>query len=112
MRRSDQGFSTVETLLVLVVIATITGLGFWVYRQNHTKTTANSSNSSVAGSTSSPATTSAAPGTTASIDSLTTQDVNSEQSIDSKYSNNDQTNAASANAAASNLGGAYDETSF
>jgi Tfp pilus assembly protein PilV len=107
MRKTQQGFSIVETLLAIIVIAAIAGLGFWVYHQNH-KTTA-TNNSTTASNNTAAATTA---GTTQSIDNLTQQDVTSEQAIDSRYASTDQTTTQSANGAAANMGGAFDETTF
>lgn len=100
-----QGFAVVETLLILVIIAGIVGIGAYVLRQK------NNANSTLSSSTA-PAVTSAPAGTTAAIDQLTQQDAQAETSVDSAADAAAQQAATSANSAVSNVGGAYNETSL
>ena len=51
-------------------------------------------------------------GTTANIDNLMAQDADSETSIDTSHMSTDQTNVRTTDTAASNIGGAYNESSF
>ncbi len=103
--KSEQGFSAFETTLILVIIVALVGVGYWVYKQNHNKT-----------STSSTAPTSAqavkADGTTRSVDNLAQQDSLKESSINSKYETSEQASAKATNQATSNVGGAYDESTY
>jgi len=103
--RRQQGFALVESLLIIVIIALIVGVGYWVVTQRNKNNTTATSDSQT--------TTAKAPeGTTASIDQLTQADSQAEAAIDSKYAANEQTNSTSTNAALKNLGGAYNESSY
>lgn len=105
MKKKQAGFSVVELLLVLVMVALLVGLGYLFYqrRQKAATTTTTSTQSQTVAPTA---------GTTASIDSLTGQDASSESTIDQKHTSGEGTTAQSANSAAANVGGAYNESSL
>lgn len=105
--RSISGFALIETLLVLIIIGIIACVGYWVATQRTNNDTAN--NSSQNASANNPA---AKPGTLSAVDQIIQVDTQAENSIDSKYETADQSSALSANTAAKNLGGAYDESSL
>ena len=102
--KRQQGFAAVETLLIVVIIAAVVGVGYWVYKQRNKNDVTATNNSQT--------TVKAAAGTTSSVDQLTQADSQAEATIDKKYAANEQSNATSTNAALKNLGGAYDETSY
>lgn len=106
MKKQETG--SVEIVLIIIVIVLLAGLGYLFYKNKHTKT----ASVTVTKTTASQATPVAAAGTTAAIDSLTTQDAASESAIDQKHAGNENTAAQSANAAAANVGGAYNESSL
>jgi len=103
--KSTAGFAAVETLLLVVILGLVAGVGYWVTTQRH-KTTA-----SVTSLTPSTAT-KAASGTATAIDQLTASDAQAETTISTKHDATTQANAASSNAAASNIGGAYNESNY
>lgn len=109
MTKSQKGFSVAEIILVIGIIALVGGVGFFVYNKAQSTKKADTANSQTGSSTKS-----ATPvaGTTESIDAITAQDAASEATIDSKYSESEQTTAQSSNAAAANVGGSFDETSL
>lgn len=106
-QKKEGGIAVVELVLLLVIVAAIVGVGLYVARQKtnteSTLSTANSSNSSVP---------KAPQGTSASVEQLTEQDASSEAAADHSADTSVQQDAASANGAASNLGGAYNESNF
>jgi uncharacterized protein (UPF0333 family) len=104
--RINNGFSAVEALLVIVIVAAVVGTGLYINHRHKSKVT--SSTSSVAKAP----TPSAQPGTTASITQLTQQDATTEQAVDKNYDSQTQQTATSANPAAANVGGAYDASSL
>jgi len=107
--RPAAGFAAIETVLVLIIIGIIAGVGYWVVTQRNNTTASTTS-------TNTPVTVigqvTAKAGTLSAIDQLTTLDSQSEANIDTKYDSVDQTSAQSANTAASNIGGAYNEANF
>lgn len=99
------GFALVETVLVLIILAAIVGVGLYVARQkSNVNGTLNNSGSSTAAK--------AQAGTTASINQLTQQDAQTEASVDNSADNGTQQASTSANGAVSNVGGAYNEANF
>lgn len=104
--KKEAGFSAIEFLLVVVVIGLLAGLGFMFYKRQHKSVTPSSV------TVSKTQTVAPTAGTAASIDSLTSQDAASESSIDQKHTSSESTTAQSSNAAAANLGGAYNESSL
>ena len=94
------GFTAVEAVLVIVVLAAVVGVGiFVVHREHAANTTAN--------------TQAAAPaGTSASVDQLTQQDAQTEAAVDGQGDSQVQQDALSANSAVSNVGGAYNESTL
>ena len=107
MKNKDAGFSAIELLLVIVVIALLVGLGYIFYQRKHKAASVSATTNVVKSQTVAPAT-----GTTSSIDTLTKQDASSESSIDQKHTDSEGTTAQSANPAAANVGGAYNESSL
>lgn len=100
------GFAVVETLLVLVILAAIVGVGMYVVRQR------NNANSTLSGNGIAPTSVKAPAGTTASVSQLTQQDAQTEAGADSSADSSVQQNSTSANGAANNVGGAYNETNL
>ncbi len=110
MRKSlhtSGGFAAVELALTLVIIGIAGGVGFWVATQ-HKPTTPQAA--VVPASTTKVST--AKTGTTAGIDQLTAGDASAENAIDKKYQSTEQSDTTSADTAAKNVGGAYDESSL
>lgn len=105
LRTDQKGFSMVEAVLVVVIVAAIAGVGLYVMKQKQQTNKTVSSNS---------AATHANPpqGTSASVDQLTQQDAQTEAGVDHAADNQTGQDATSANSAVSNLGGAYNETSL
>lgn len=101
--RKQLGFSMLGWLLLVLVVIAVGLVGYRVY---HNRNTTNVS------STTQVTPPAAQPGTTQAIDNLTSQAMSNQSSIDSQYTNNAQSTATSANGAASNLGGAYNEATF
>ncbi len=110
MKKSEKGFSVIDTLIVLIVVAFVGATGWMVYKNHHKAGLASTSNSTSASQAASlpPA----LPGTIQAVDNITTESTNSSSTIDSQYTNSDQSAALSSNGAASNLGGSYNESSF
>lgn len=104
MKVSQRGFSVVEAFVVIVVIALVGGVGYVAYHRHQTK---NASSNKTANQTAQ-----VQPGTAASVDNLVLQDGTDESAIDSKYTSTYQTNAQSTDQAASNVGGAYNESNL
>ena len=105
--QNQKGFSAVEVFLVLIVVAAVAGVGYWVVKQ-HNKT----GTSTPATAVSTPVSPAASAGTASAIDQLISQDAQSEQAIDSKNDSTTQSDATSTNPALNNLGGAYNESNF
>lgn len=103
---SQHGFAALEALLVVVVIAAIVAAGVYVVKQRHNTTTG------VATTGSNLLQVTAKPGTVTRV----TQQVEQSAQIDAQASGqNDSAElqaAQSANTAASNLGGAYNESTL
>lgn len=105
---TSNGFAVVETILVLVILGIIGAVGYWVVTQRSTNEKPADSTSS-ASQASKPA---AKPGTLSAIDEISQQDGKTEGDISAKYETTDQSAVLSANSAAKNLAGAYDETAL
>ncbi|HEV7453717.1 MAG TPA: hypothetical protein VGO07_00490 [Candidatus Saccharimonadales bacterium] len=103
MNKHLKGFSVVELLVIVVIVGLVGAGGYVVYNRNHNKkpVTLNA-----------PVNNNAPAGSTQSIDEITANDQNEEDSIDAQHANTDQSAAQSTNGAASNIGGAYDESSL
>lgn len=102
MNKAPRGFSAVETLLILALLALVVGVGYFAYHA-HYKTTASTSGS----------TTQSASGASPNIDAITSKDTADEESdVDASYAATQTTAAQSTDQAAANLGGAYNETTF
>ena len=99
------GFAIVETLLILIIIAAIVGIGAYVLHQNKKA-------SSTLSSTNNTTSNSAPAGTSAAIDQATQQDENAEKSADNTADKAAAADATSANPAVSNVGGAYNESNL
>lgn len=102
--KEARGFSLVEGVLVLVIVAGIAFAGWYVYHRD------NKSNYQPATSYNSQPT--AKPGTTASIDQLTSQEISGESAAMSNYSNAAQSASTSDSSALNNLGASYNENNF
>jgi prepilin-type N-terminal cleavage/methylation domain-containing protein len=111
MRKTQAGFTAIEFLIVIVFIAVIGGVGYHIYHDRYKPVSLSLSNTAAVNTTGS-SVPSNVPAAIQNINSLTSQQASSEASIDSQYSSNDQADAQGANAAASNLGGAYNEAAF
>jgi len=110
-RSEPTGFAPVETVLVLIIIGIIAGVGYWVATQRTNNNATTTASSSTAPSVSNGKVT-ASTGTLTAIDQLTAIDGQDETKITSQYDGADQSAALTANNAASNIGGAYNEASF
>ena len=107
LQRNDSrsGFALLGVLLVVVILAAAAAIGVYVW-QHRTP----AQNNTVSSTTTTEAT--AAAGTTAHVLQLTQSDAQDESKIDSGADTQAQQDAQSANAAQSNVGGSYDETTF
>jgi uncharacterized protein (DUF927 family) len=105
MKDNSAGMALVEAAVAVLVLAVIVAGSIYVI--NHRPADA-----STTASTTTTNTTSSQPGTTASIDQLTQNDAQSEQQSATAGDAQTQQDALSANSAASNVGGAYDESTF
>lgn len=108
LRRNDprSGFALLGILLILVVIAAAGAIGAYVW-QHRANTATQNNTASTTGTVPT-----AAAGTTAHVLQLTQSDAQDESKIDSGADTQAQQDAQSANAAQSNVGGAYNETTF
>ncbi|OVE78975.1 hypothetical protein BVY00_01585 [bacterium G20] len=105
MKKTSKGFSVIEILLVIILVVLVGGVGYSVYHRNH-------KSQAVANQQTPTQPLPPADGTTQSIDSLVAQDAGSESSINTKYSNDDQSTVQGTNGSTADLGGAYNESSF
>ncbi len=99
----QDGFSAVEGVLLVIIIAVVAGAVLFVHNKNQ-KTATND------------AITTAAVATTAAkasgIDQQNIQEAQDEAAINSTHESSEQTDAISANASATDMGGAYNESNF
>jgi hypothetical protein len=103
------GFAAVESLLVLIIIGMVVGVGYWVITQrNTTPTSSNATNNSSA--ITRPVKDST--GTISSIDQLTSVDSQSEANISNANDSSEQSTAQSSSSSAANVGGAYNESNY
>ena len=106
LKKSSHGFAIVETVIILLVVAVVGFAGYKVDQRHHKSTLAAES--------------SQGSGTTPAAINSQLQDINStlaqqnatESNADSQSTSSDTSAATSANDAASNLGVAYNESSF
>jgi uncharacterized protein HemX len=103
------GFGAVEGLMILVIIALIGGVGFYVYKQ---KSNADSKLSSSVTSTPETKSKVTANGTPESVDQMNQQEADTEKSINDKYQNSDKQSVNSANSAVSGVGDSYNESNL
>ncbi len=109
---SYDGFSVVETFLILVVIGIIGGAGYWVFTQRKTvKPAANISQSSQQVS-STPAIDPKQVGTTTGVNQVTSQELKDEESSDSSSVNGYKSSALSTSTAQNNIGDSFNESSY
>lgn len=104
MRKSEQGFSVIETFLVIAVIAVVAGVGLMVYSRSSGSKSVNPGQQATK--------TTPVAGTVESIDALSSDDVKSESEINSRYEASDQATAKATNSAAADLEGAYDASTL
>jgi prepilin-type N-terminal cleavage/methylation domain-containing protein len=117
LKNSDSGFSIVELLIVLVVIAAIVAAGIYVaHRDNKNKLASGSvvtSSSTSSAATSQPSSTTITPtNVSATIDQITQQTEQAEANTYSAADAQIQQIAVSPNAAVANMGGAYNAAGF
>lgn len=103
----SSGFATVKLMLIVIIIVIISGALVYTFIQKDLNTQTN--NSDVVNN---PSKTTLTEGTTSSILTLTEQDSQIETSVDSGFDDSVEQNVTSANSAASNLGGVYNESDF
>ena len=106
MRQTEQGFTVIEGILVIVVLVVIAGVGYATFNVNSKAATKDQFSSATA-----PITT-ASTSSIQNIDTLTAQDANNESTIDSTHAVSDQTSAQSSSNAAANVGGSFDESAL
>jgi len=111
MKSKQLGFSVVEFLLSLVVIAVLVGAGYKIYHKHHTSSNLASTSSN---GTSTPALNKNASVSTdvQTITNTLNQQADTEASTYTQSDSSDQSAATSVNSANSNLGGAYNEANF
>jgi len=103
--RKQAGVAVFEVLAVVVVLALVVGAGMYVAHKHKTP-------SQAASNTSNSQTVTTKPGTTANVDQLVEQAASSEQTSASSYDTQYQQAATSSDSAMSNMGGAYNDSSF
>lgn len=101
-RDTSSGTALVEVAVAVLVLAVIVAAGVYVMNHRAASNPDTSTNTTAA----------AQPGTTASIDQLTQSDAIREQQVYSSAAAQAQQDALSANTAASNVGGAYNESTL
>lgn len=97
--KQKQGFTAIHVLLAVLIVGVIGAVGYGVYQKNHTSSKTLTVKKTVIYS-----------GPTSAVDSSLDSELSSEAKADAQASSSDQTNATSADQAATNVGGAYDET--
>lgn len=100
------GFTAIELLLMIAVVAIIGGVVYVYLVKTNTSTSSNTPPVSASQAVIVPA------GTTSSITQLVEQDATAEMGVDKSADSQTQQNADSANSAASNIGGVYDANNF
>ena len=110
-KRSEDGFGAVEGLLVIVLIVIIAGAGILVFKNRKTADSLPQSENAVT-TASSQVVDAKKIGTTDGVEQDNSNETAGEDSINASHTNSDQQNVASANSAASNIGGAYNESTF
>ena len=110
-KNPQDGFGAIEGLLVVVLVIIIAGAGILVVKN---RKTANSLPESENATTTAPSQVVDANkiGTTDGVEQDNNNEITGEDSINASHTNSDQQNVASANSAASNIGGAYNESTF
>ncbi|GAC1391277.1 MAG: hypothetical protein NVSMB46_03130 [Candidatus Saccharimonadales bacterium] len=102
---NQQGFAIVEAVLVVVIVGLIGVVGFYVLTQrkqadhNLTQTTP-------------AAVTTVDPASTLGLQEVMQQDTVSENAVNSKFDEQDQSSVTSTNDVVSSLGGSYDESNL
>lgn len=96
--KQKQGFTAIHALLVVLIIGVIGAVGYGIYQKNHSTSKTVTVKKTVIYS-----------GPTASVDSSLDSEISTESKADAQASASDQSNASSADQAATNVGGAYDE---
>lgn len=110
-KSADGGFAVIELVLVLVIVAGIVGIGVYVFKQKQNANDLTATTATTVPTVKSVAKVPAA-GTSAAIDELTNTDASAEMSASNGSDNQLQQDALSANTTVSNVGGAYNESSF
>ncbi len=108
MKKSQNGFSSIEGLLVIFIIALVSVIGFYVVGQGHKARAVLDAASNSSAST----LPKVSSGSASSIESLTAADTASENSIDAEYTASDASDGQSGNAEANNVGESFDESSL
>jgi hypothetical protein len=109
---NHKGFSTVEALLLVLVIVVVGGAGYMVLKRSKTNNDAVSTpvESSVAANKTTVDANKV--GTTTGVDQLTAIEQTSENSLDTKYEGSEKTDSTSTSKSANDIGGAYNEANF
>lgn len=110
-RTPAEGFAVLELLLVLVIIAGIVGVGLYVLKQKQNANSLAATTTSAVPASPSVAHVPAA-GTTAAIDQLTNSEMQAEIGASGSADNQIQQDVSSTNTTVSNVGGAYNASSF
>ena len=104
---NQRGFALVEGVLILVIVAAIVGVGFFVWKQRkpatHASTTTTSTVSQVAP---------AAVGTTAAVQQVLDQENTNEQKADSTATNGISDSNKSADSTTNSIGDSYNENAY
>lgn len=109
----QSGFTVVEGAILVIVIAVVAGAVFFVHNKNQKTAADDAATTAAVAATTAKATTDANKvGTPSGVDQDNDQETQDAAAINSKYESNEQTNAASTNASASDIGGAYNESNF
>jgi cytoskeletal protein RodZ len=107
MKTKHLGFSVVEVIFGLVLVAVIVGIGYSISHKHNAATNSTASSNSVTLDKNA-----SAASDVQSITNSLNQQSSSEASVEAQSNSSDQAAATSVNSANSSLGGAYNEASF
>lgn len=106
---SDQGgFSVVETSLVILIVAAVASIGWWVYNQQSRNLVENTTSVN----RSAQAVDASKVGTSSGIEQLTQFDSNSEEALSRREDTAEQTFVLTTNSADRSVGSSFDESAL
>ena len=106
---TNSGFIAIEAFVAVIILVLIIGAGIFVFKKHKNNSLANTASPLAT----IPATTDVAKvGTTSGVDANSSQEATDEASINTKHASAEQTTAASTKSAATDIGGAYNESNL